>query len=143
MTLRRKLALTGKVRARRCKDERGLNCLSTEEAAWRNGLYARERRGDIAALEMEPSYRIPRDEAAPWVCTVKADARFIEAGVVRVQDYKGWAGDTPVSRLKRKLAAWQHGVEIELVGCYVEQKVRAKAKRAAERALLKRARGRG
>lgn len=128
----------GKVRARRCKDERGLNCLSADEAAWRNGLYARERRGEIAALEMEPSYRIPRDPAAPWICTVKADARFIEAGMVRVQDYKGWAGDTPVSRLKRKLVAWQHGVEIELVGRYIEQKAQAKEKRAAERALLKR-----
>jgi hypothetical protein len=127
------------VRARRCKDERGLNCFSADEAAWRNGLYARERRREIAALEIEPSYRIPRDEAEPWVCTVKADARFLESGAVRVQDYKGWAGDTPVSRLKRRLVAWQHGVEIDLVGRYIEQKARAKAKRQAERALLKRA----
>lgn len=141
MTPREQLrtALLGKVRARRCKDERGLACLSAEEAAWRNGLYARERRGEIAALEMEPSYRIPRDEAAPWICTVKADARFVEAGIWRVLDYKGWAGDTPVSRLKRRLAAWQHGVEIELVGRYIEQKQAALAKRKAERALLRRA----
>lgn len=130
-------------RAKWTRDSRGRNHPSEGEAEWFDALYAREEAGEIRIVEIEPSFRI--ELSGQWLCNVKADARVIELSPswvgppTRVLDYKGHSGDTEVSRLKRKAVLIQHGIEIELVGRYIEQKARAKAKRQAERALLKRA----
>lgn len=121
------------------RDKRGRNHPSAEEAAWFDALYQQEARGAVRIIAIEPSFRIPADTAAPFVCNVKADAELIEQGRRRVVDYKGFAGDTAVSRLKRRLVRWQHDVEIELVGPYVERLARQKRERKAKRDLIKKA----
>lgn len=131
-------------RAKWTRDSRGRNHPSEGEAEWFDLQYAREGRGEIEILDIEPSWPIQllpeHVRGGPrHLCIVKADMRVREAGQVRVIDYKGYSGDTEVSRLKRKAVLIQWGVEIELVGRYIEQKAHAKAKRKAERALLKRA----
>lgn len=134
----------GAPRANWTKDQRGRNHPSAGEAEWFDAQYARAARGEIEILDIEPSWPIQllpeHVHGGPQhLCNVKADMRVREAGRVRVLDYKGHAGDTEVSRLKRRAVLIQWGVEIELVGRYIEAKARAKAKKAAERALLKRA----
>lgn len=133
----------GAPRAKWTRDSRGRNHPSEGEARWFDELYAREKRGEIRILDIEPSWPIQLASVATGkpqhLCLVKADARIREAGRVRVLDYKGHSGDTEVSRLKRKAVRIQYGIEIELVGRYIAQKARAKEKRKAEQALLKRA----
>lgn len=129
-------------RAKWTRDSRGRNHPSEGEAEWFDALYADEARGELKIVEIEPSFRIEligADGRRAFLCNVKADAAIRQGGRDRVLDYKGHSGDTEVSRLKRKAVLIQHGIEIELVGRYIEQKARAKAKRQAERALLKRA----
>lgn len=71
------------------------------------------------------------------VCIVEADASFIdETGRARVRDYKGIEGDTPIFRLKQKLAAIVLGIEIEMVGPAKARKLR-KAEAAAMRREIK------
>lgn len=125
-------------RAKWTLDSRGRRHPSGEEAAWFDQQYARADRGEIEIIAIEPSFRIEIDGA--WICNVKADLKVREGGRVRVLDYKGRMGATPVSALKRRLVAAQHKIEIELVGPHVERERKAKAKRALERSLLKRAR---
>lgn len=125
-------------RAKWTRDRRGRNHPSASEAEWFDRLYDREERGEIAELEIEPSFRIELtdpDGGKHWLCNVKADARYrvVATGAVRVVDHKGRLGDTEVSRLKRRAVKIQHRTEIELEGKYVEQQAREKAKRKAAR----------
>lgn len=122
-------------RASYVRDARGVNRRSGEEAAYFNGLYADLEAGRISDFVDEPSFRIEID--GQWVCNVKADAGFTKAGRRHIVDWKGWKGDTAISRLKRRLVLACHKIEIELVGTYVEREEKKKAKRAGERALLK------
>lgn len=127
-------------KSKRTPDLNGDMHPNPEEAAWYDGLIRLERAGVIRDLEREPSWRIESPDG-DWVCTVKADARYFDTRDhrVHIDDFKGWKGDTPTSALKRRLVRAFHGVEIELVGPYAERKRKAKAKRAAERDLVKRA----
>lgn len=111
--------------ARRTPDITGRVHASKGQAAWFNGLLLRARAGEITDLIVEPSYRI--EIGGEWVCNVKADASYLEDGRRRVVDYKGVEGDTPISRLKRRLVRAQHKIEIEIVGPAAARK----SKRAA------------
>lgn len=122
-------------KAKRTADSAGVVHLSKEEAKWFDALRTREELGEIACLELEPAFVI--NLADPFgrekrLCTVKADARFYDltTQTTRVVDYKGLEGETPLSRLKRKMVAIQHGVEIEIEGSAVKAIKRAAAKKA-------------
>ena len=103
----------------------GVTYASRGEADWVAGLQLRQLAGEISGLELQPAFRIELN--GQWVCTVKADATWIEAGRRRWGDYKGVTGDTPVSRLKRRLVRACHGVEIEIFGPAARRKKRGKA----------------
>ncbi|MGE0829718.1 MAG: DUF1064 domain-containing protein [Hyphomonadaceae bacterium] len=94
----------------------GKTFASKGESAWAAMLELRQRAGEIVNLELQPSFRI--EIAGQFICNVKADARWREVatGEEIVGDYKGVTGDTPVSRLKRKLVRACHGVEIKIFG---------------------------
>lgn len=129
------------IRAKRTQNMRGEWHDSAEEAAWFDGLIRLERTGVIRDLVRSPSYRIDGPTSGKWICNVKADASYFDTrdSARHVVDWKGGVGDTPVSRLKRRLVAEFHGVEIELVGRYVEQQKRRRAKAKADRKWEKRA----
>lgn len=138
----------GARRAQWKRDSQGRNHPSKGEADWFDQQYEREKRGHIQILEVEPSWQISLqshgDQSSHYLCTVKADMKVRELmpgadgrathWAVRFIDYKGHTGDTEVSALKRKMVLIQHGVTIELVGRYVEQKARraARKKQAAD-----------
>lgn len=141
----------GKGRSKWKRDSRGRNHPSGEEADWFDAQYAREQRGEIVIEEIEPAFKIviPNTHGDhEYAFTVKADMRVrdvipahmrnhVPPAQPRWIDYKGRTGDTEVSRLKRRCVLIQHGVEIELVGKYIERKARSAAKKKAERELLK------
>lgn len=108
----------------------GVRFASKGEAVFFAKLQQQERVGEISNLERQPSFRIEIN--GKWICTVKADAAFTDcAGVCRVQDYKGHTGDTPVSRLKRRLVEALHGVEIEVVGPAAKRKAKGSQRKGA------------
>lgn len=115
----------------RTPDIDGIERASKGEANFVSALRLRERAGQIADLQTQPEFRIEIN--GKWVCTVKADASFVENGEHHVQDYKGIEGDTPVSRLKRKLVKAAYGIEIEIVGPAMK-KARRSAKAKAKKA---------
>lgn len=123
--------------AQRTADSAGAMHASQGQAHWFDALRQAERAGAIRALELEPSFRIEIEGA--FVCNVKADARFfdVRAGRVRVLDYKGVEGDTPISKLKRRLVRAAHKVEIEIEGPARKRAERKAARRALEKALTK------
>lgn len=143
---------TGKNGAKKTPDARGVMRLSGGEADWWNGLYRLEKLGLIEIVEDTPKWELR--VGGKHLCNVKGDAavREIKApglglavctpGVVRFLDYKGWHGDTPLSRHKRKHLLLALGVELECVGEYVDRQNAAKAKAKADRDLIKRARNR-
>ena len=123
--------------AKRTPDSAGVIHASKGQAQWFDTLRTRLRAGEIRDLDLEPSFPIVIN--GQHVCDVKADARFVEiaSGRVCVLDYKGVEGDTPISRLKRKLVAAAHGIEIEIVGPAQQAKDRKARTAAAKRALKK------
>lgn len=141
-----------RVRGNRKPDIEGRMHPTESEADWFSALILRERRGEISELERsEPAFPIdiappcPCDHCVAWraahavrVGVVKADARYRDAdGRVRIADHKGWAGDTPLSRFKRRVAMALHGIDIELEGEHIDRQRAKKAKRAQTRALMK------
>lgn len=107
------------------KDVRGVNHPSEKEAKWANRLYAREERGEIRDLTITPKFEIKIAQDCPYcaehgvkVCDVELDAGYTEVstGEYVHADYKGIEGDTPVSKLKRKLAEIRHGITVTLFG---------------------------
>lgn len=124
-----------KFTAKRTADSAGVMHASKGQATWFDGLRMRERAGEIVDLQLEPSFPIIIN--GQHICDVKADAAFAEGGRYRVLDFKGIEGDTPVSRLKRRLVAAAHGVEIEIVGPAKQAKERKARKAASRRALIK------
>ena len=109
--------------AKRTPDCDGVVHASKGQAAWFSTLKQRARAGQIADLELEPAFSIKVARDCPYcaehghvVGVAKADARFVENGLVRVKDYKGVEGDTPLSRFKRRLVRAMFGVDIEIEG---------------------------
>lgn len=123
--------------AKRTADSAGVMHASKGQAAFFDRLRLRERAGEISHLELEPAFEIRIN--GEIVCTVKADASYFDEreGRRHTIDYKGVEGDTPVSRLKRKLVKAAHGVEIEIVGPAAELKARKARKAASKRAVKK------
>jgi hypothetical protein len=110
---------------------------SKGQAEFFDRLRLRLRAGEISHLELEPAFEIRINGEV--VCTVKADASYFDEreGRRHTIDYKGVEGDTPVSRLKRKLVKAAHGVDIEIVGPAAELKARKARKAASNRAMKK------
>lgn len=133
-------------------DKRGRMHPTEQEAQWFDGLIDREDRGEIADLHAEPNYNaliVPIAKLCPAclahavsIGVVKADAIYIDGdrhgGRYQIDDFKGWMGDTPLSRFKRKLAMALYQIDIRIVGPTADAKARKKAKRALERDLRRR-----
>lgn len=88
---------------------------SLAEARHYDGLWLRQRAGEIEGLQCHPRY--PIVIAGEHICDVVADFAFVIPGQgIKAQDVKGGkATDTAVSRLKRKLLAATARIEIEVV----------------------------
>lgn len=129
-----------KFKATRTPDSAGVMHASKGQAAWFDKLRLRQRAGEITELELEPAFPILINGTE--VCVVKADARFFDVVEqrCRVVDYKGVEGDTPVSRLKRRLVAAAYGVEIEITGPAKARQETHKRQAAERRELRKRER---
>jgi len=86
---------------------------STLESRRCDELQLMEQGGLIRDLEQQPRYRL--DVNGIHVCDYIADWRFfdVDRGCVVVQDAKGILTD--VCRMKLKLMAAVHGVDVELV----------------------------
>lgn len=90
----------------------GIKFDSTAEANRYEALKARQEKGEISELTMQPSYKIVVNDV--MICTVKLDFEYLyhATGEYITEDVKGL--DTPVSRLKRKLVLAHHGVDVRL-----------------------------
>lgn len=83
---------------------------SIKEARRYIELDALQEAGEISFLELQPKFVI--DIKGRRVCTYTADFRYrLPDGSVVVEDVKGVK--TPVYRLKKKLMAALHGIEIQ------------------------------
>lgn len=77
---------------------------SDEEVfGWRSYLDARERAGDVSAVEMGPSYIAPRQYGTPgwWISASLADGRVIETFTCRL--FGAWL-NKPVSERERLMS---------------------------------------
>lgn len=86
----------------------GISFHSTKEANRYQELKLLEKAGQIAGLELQPSYALVVNGSK--VCTYIADFRYQERGQTVVEDVKGYRTD--VYELKRKLMLACHGIEI-------------------------------
>lgn len=138
----------GKFKAKKVHRADGLVFDSKEEAKAFAALEARAARGEISALEAHPQIKIiiaPNCQCADrrLACIVEADARYVDsAGKARLIDFKGYSGDTKVSRLKRQLAACA-GYEIELEGSLIKARAKAAGRKAWAKFAAKAVRTRG
>lgn len=121
-------------------DSTGAKHRSAGEAKWYDRLRLREKAGEISHLVMEPSWDISIN--GEHVCKVSADASYFDVieGKRHTVDYKGIEGETPLSKLKRKLVHAQHGVVIEVVGPAKAREDRKREKSAWMKAEKKRLR---
>jgi hypothetical protein len=121
-------------KARWTKSADGSNHPSKGEAAWWDRMRLKARAGLIGALEGEPRFDIYIARDCPncrangiYVGFAKLDAAFDdEQGRRRYQDYKGREGETPLSKLKRKIVEARFGINVELVGEDADKAARAK-----------------
>lgn len=91
----------------------GITFDSALEARYYRNLKLMEKAGVVYGVERQVEYAIEIN--GKRCCKYLADFRFYdkEQDRVRVIDCKGM--DTPVSKLKRRLVAAAHGVEVEVV----------------------------
>lgn len=120
----RALAQFGKPRRRfqaRRVTRDGITFGSDAESKWYRGLEQRQAAGEIRNLQPHPKFDIwvtAPDGTRFKACTVSADASWLEvqSGEQITADYKGRAGDLPLSRLKRALVWGCYGVHIRWDG---------------------------
>jgi hypothetical protein len=92
----------------------GIRFASKAEAKRYQQLRLLERGGAISGLEVQPCY--PLETVNPWTGEVtavgvyKADFRYQENGLVKVEDVKGMR--TVVYRLKKRIVEGQYGITI-------------------------------
>jgi hypothetical protein len=92
----------------------GLRFASKSEARRYGVLKMRERAGEISHLGCHP--KLPIVINGIKVCDVVADFRYFENGQRVYEDWKGYAGDTAISRLKRTLACASYpGIDWRIV----------------------------
>lgn len=105
-------AKRNKYRARKTVVD-GITFDSALEAKYYANLKLLEKAGAVYGVECQVEY--PIEINGKHCCKYLADFRFYdkERDRVRVIDCKGF--DTAVSRLKRKLVAAVHGVEVEVI----------------------------
>lgn len=94
-----------KFKAQKVKVDGIVFASKAEHRHWCN-LKLLERAGKITQLVLHPVYQI--ELGGKKICKVIGDFRYIENGKTVVDDVKGYSGDTPVSRLKRKLVCAQY-----------------------------------
>jgi hypothetical protein len=129
-----------KFKAKWTEDSAGVKHRSAGEARWFDRLRQREKAGEISQLVMEPSWDIAIN--GEHVCKVSADASYFDEreGKRHTVDFKGIEGETPLSKLKRKLVKAHHGVVIEVVGPAKAREDRKREKAAWVKAEKKKAR---
>jgi hypothetical protein len=90
---------------------------SAMEAARCDELHAMQTGGLISELEAHPQPKFSLDVDGTHICDYMADFAYWDRdGQVRiVEDVKGYAGDTAVYRLKRRLMLACHGIEVSEV----------------------------
>lgn len=88
----------------------GVRFASKREATRYCVLKLYQRAGSIADLELQP--RFPLVVNGQLVCTYVADFRYFDVGTNRVivEDSKGFR--TPAYKIKKKLLAAIHGIEV-------------------------------
>ena len=86
----------------------GVTFDSTKEALRYTELRLLEHAGQIAALELQPTYALVVNQML--ICEYRGDFRYIERREVIVEDCKGMK--TPAYRLKCKLMRALHGITI-------------------------------
>jgi hypothetical protein len=132
-----------KFKAKWTKDARGVNHPSESEARWYDRLYAREARGEIKELTLNPSFPIVVAHQCPHcaehgqkLAVAELDAGYTEVatGEYVYADYKGIEGETPVSKLKRAFVEARFGIKVTLFG-----PAAARERKKAELAAFKRA----
>jgi hypothetical protein len=86
---------------------------SKAEAAQYLLLLGRLQKGEIADLELQPSF--PLEVNGLRVCTYRADFRYLDLASGRrvVEDVKGVR--TPVYRIKKKLVKALYGIDVQEV----------------------------
>jgi hypothetical protein len=129
-----------KFKAKWTEDSAGVKHRSAGEARWYDRLRLREKAGEISHLVLEPAWDITIN--GEHICKVSADASYFDEaeGKRHTVDFKGIEGETPLSKLKRKLVKAQHGVEIEVVGPAKAREDRKREKAAWVKAEKKKAR---
>lgn len=116
---------------------------SRGEAKWWDELRLLERSKQIFRLVQSPRWDVYVARDCPYcrdhgvyLGHVKADAEYDDdAGAHHFVDFKGGEGETAISAFKRKFVAARFGADIELVGPYLKQAARAKAKRERAKSL--------
>lgn len=98
--------------ARRCEID-GVKFDSGAEAKVYLELRTLQNRKLISDLEVHPILKLlgPKNEL---ICKIEADFKYVKQGKTHWIDVKSPATNTPLSKLKRKLAKAYLGVEIEL-----------------------------
>jgi hypothetical protein len=86
----------------------GIRFDSKSEAIRYQELKLLERAGEISNLELQPKYSI--DINGKHICNYVADFRYLDRGVLVVEDVKGMK--TPVYRLKKKMVEAAYGIVI-------------------------------
>lgn len=107
-----------KYHARRTEID-GITFDSAAEARRYGELKLMQAAGEIAGLELQPSFRI--DVNGQHICTYKADFRYLDGAVLMTDGANGYTKTvyedvkgmrTPVYRLKKKLVEALYGIEI-------------------------------
>lgn len=104
-----------KYASRPLRCQAGIIHQSTSEARRCDELHLMQRGGLIRDLRAHPQVRYSLDVNGVHVCAYLADFVYydIERGEEVIEDVKGYQSDT--SRLKLKLMAACHGIDVELV----------------------------
>jgi len=102
---------------RACKSKaKPLHFPSKTEAKRYDDLRLMQQAGEIRDLELQPSYRLSAGGVELGWCRLDFRYRDHKTGKVVVEDAKGRAGDTPISRWKRRHVEAEHKVLVILVG---------------------------
>lgn len=100
----------------------GITFASRAEAQRYTHLKLLERIGEISELELQPSFDLVVN--GHKVCRYIADFRYrvIATGEIVVEDVKSSPTRTPEYRIKRKLMAAVHGIEVLETGSFTTRR---------------------
>lgn len=91
----------------------GLTFDSAKEAKRYGELKLLERAGEIINLELQPEYELIPRQKGHRATKYRADFKYTtKGGSVVVEDVKSPATKTQAYRIKKKLMAWNHGIDV-------------------------------